>query len=563
MSKLRSVGGRLDKVNALEDQKKWEEALIIYNNLVADYSTHAKEFSSRAHRLLLKRKFKAAVQTSVIGGTIHPADFLLRLQRTTFYFIGLKWGKLLDVWREKDHYHEQHINLILARFECLKQLGKEKDAEEALISGHHLYQENPKLNLVVGKHFFVKEQWDRVPFFYKKAMAYGQILKTKEYVELATAELNKGNVEAANEAVLSGLTLYPNDKDLLLMAIEFAKEKQEWKDVIEQCSKAESVLRGEANYNDVLLMRSIALQFSGMHKEAKDCFNLFMKNNQAGNERHKKYILFDNGESRIEFYKHLGETNDIILTFDSINLTWHTNPFGYKLLEKQNIDILSLRRRKVELCHQDLSADKYYKMVEKLVSGYEKKFAYGFSLGGYTSLYYASALKCDILALSPRLSAHPIFGKGKYPKELFTHGLNFPYNEEISPVIVYDPKDRRDNRFIEENIKPAFPHARYIKTDYSGHATAPYLLKIGMLKTYVYCLLNGTDYPSLKRENNYLSPNYLRILASHCYRRGKLNWAIVLVERALAIDPNNKHGLKLRENIKEKIKQENKVLLPV
>ncbi|WP_054705557.1 hypothetical protein [Bacillus sp. JCM 19041] len=357
--------------------------------------------------------------------------------------------------------------------------------------------------------------------------------------------------------------MFPDNKHLLLKAIEIAKEKREWNVVVKHCTKAEAVLYEDEKFNQVLLTKSIALQFCGKYKEAKDCFNFFMANNQSKKgDGHRKFILFDNGDSRIEFYKYLGETNGIILTFDSINLNWGRDPFGYKLLAKQNIDILSLRRRKVELCHQDLTTDDYYKTVEKLVSGYEKKLAYGFSLGGYTSLYYASALNCEILALSPRISAHPIFGKGEYPRESFTHELTFPYNEDISPVIVYDPKDKRDNRFIEENIKRAFPRARYIRTNYSGHATAPYLLKVGMLKTYVYCLLNGAEYPSVKRENNCLSPNYLRILASHCYRRGKLKWALTLVDRALAIEPHNKHGLKLRKNIQEKIKQDNKALLP-
>ncbi len=163
--KLRSVEGRLNKASMLVDQKKWAKALVIYTHLFNDYCTPAREFSSRANKLLLKRKFKAAAESSVIGGTIHPADLILKIQRTTTYLARLRWRKAMNVWRVKNHHSEGHIFIILARFECLQQLGNEMEAREVLISGHQLYPEDPKLNLVLGKHYFSKKQWDQVPFF--------------------------------------------------------------------------------------------------------------------------------------------------------------------------------------------------------------------------------------------------------------------------------------------------------------------------------------------------------------------------------------------------------------
>src|SRR5699024_9169159 len=117
----------------------------------------------------------------------------------------------------------------------------------------------------------------------------------------------------------------------------------------------------------------------------------------------RKFTLFDNGESRIEYYKKLQKTDQVMITFDSINMVWSNPSFAFKLLCKQNVDIIAERKRKKKTYQQDLSQEDFVNTVSVLVEGYKDKIAYGFSLGAYAALYFASLLDCRILAISPRL----------------------------------------------------------------------------------------------------------------------------------------------------------------
>src|SRR5699024_11120364 len=140
----------------------------------------------------------------------------------------------------------------------------------------------------------------------------------------------------------------------------------------------------------------------------------------------------------------------------------------------------------------------------------------------YTSLYYGSAVGCGVLSLAPRLSMHPLFGKKDGGKEKFKHTMYLPYNDIIKPIIVYDPKQKMDNRFIEMNVKKAYPNATLIKVPYGGHGIAPHLLRTGQLKEFILTILNEQKAPVYNKKLRNKSNIYLRVLAQACFNRGKL-----------------------------------------
>src|SRR5699024_8710877 len=154
-------------------------------------------------------------------------------------------------------------------------------------------------------------------------------------------------------------------------------------------------------------------------------------------------------------------------TFDSINMEWDKQPFGFSLLKKKNIDIIAVRKRKKQTYQQDLTQEDFYNTVYKLMYFYTDKIAYGFSLGAYSALYYTSLLNCRILSLAPRLSIHPRYGRKNYiSKYEFKHNLSIGYNDSISHVIVYDPKNKIDNNFVTREVMESFPNAHLVKIPY-------------------------------------------------------------------------------------------------
>ncbi|MDY0404701.1 hypothetical protein P5G51_004155 [Virgibacillus sp. 179-BFC.A HS] len=268
---------------------------------------------------------------------------------------------------------------------------------------------------------------------------------------------------------------------------------------------------------------------------------------------YRKLTLFDNGKSRIEFYKNLKPTKSLIFTFDSVNICWDEPSFGFKLLQRQNMDIIAVRKKTKKSFHQDLSKDTFDQTVKDLASGYQNKFSYGFSLGAYAALYYTSDMDCQILALSPRLPIHPIYGtKEDKGKQTLYHSLSHPFNDKASPTIIYDPTNKIDKKYVEESLLASYPNAQLKKMPYGGHRMTFHLLSMGVLKKYVLTFINQGSVPAYNRSLKSQSPNYCRLLGEACLKHHKLKWADHLSMEALKAEPTNKRAMKLRVNVLKK-----------
>src|SRR5699024_11124607 len=156
---------------------------------------------------------------------------------------------------------------------------------------------------------------------------------------------------------------------------------------------------------------------------------------KQSNLTREKLTIFDNGETRIDFYKSPKETKKVIVTFDSIYMKWDNPPFGFKLLSEQNIDIIAVQKKHKKIYHQDLSLEDFVEVVGDLVKKYQYKYSYGFSLGGYSALYYTGVFDFRILALAPRIPIHPVYGQKKeIGTAPFLHQLSLKSNENLEPA---------------------------------------------------------------------------------------------------------------------------------
>ncbi|WP_153017249.1 tetratricopeptide repeat protein [Alkalihalobacillus trypoxylicola] len=310
-------------------------------------------------------------------------------------------------------------------------------------------------------------------------------------------------------------------------------------DNLEAKIKLSILYRVSGNYSEFSKL------FSNILLEEKE----YLKDDKLG---YRKLVLYDNGQSRIEFYKKLQHTERVIITFDSIFMTWDNPSFAFKLLSEQNMDIIAIRKKEKSTYQQDLSQEEFIEVVSPLMQGYTDKMAYGFSLGAYNTLYYASMLDCRIMAMSPRLSIHPEYGRTKIiPKFKMLDNELLPKNPKIKPIIVYDPKNSLDKRYVKEGILPSFPNATEVKIPYVGHGLAPQLLKMGLLKSFVYDFLQNKT-PVYDRAKKIKSNTYYTNLGNACYQRNKLNWALNLVNKSIELESKSKEATKLKIKILKK-----------
>src|SRR5699024_5408318 len=174
---------------------------------------------------------------------------------------------------------------------------------------------------------------------------------------------------------------------------------------------------------------------------------------------HRKLTIFNKVDTVIHFSKSPLPTSNVVIIFDSLYMTHKNSLYGFKLLKELKFVIIALLKRKKKKYQQDLSLEEFTETVQLLLKNYEDKIAYGFSLGAYLALYFTSNLNCRILAIAPRISAHPVYGKkGVIKKEDFNHKLFIDKNRNISPVILFDRRNKMDNKYINEQLKQVFPN---------------------------------------------------------------------------------------------------------
>lgn len=412
-----------------------------------------------------------------------------------------------------------------------------KKSNEMIIRGANYYHKDFLLNYNAAIYLIsIKKYSDSLKYF--KRLEVNDQLKDEMVIlnyALVYKYLNK--LEEVKRILNLGLELCPESSIIYTNLIEFKMEGEKWDKAITLIDEMKE--RELKIPNHLLIKRAMLYQIYGELDRAQELYNDLFENKKNEDNSYSKIILYDNGESRIELYKKHEKTNKVCITFDSINITWNQKPFGFDFLIKENIDILAIRRRHRNSYQQDLSLEDFYQHVNKPIDYYKRKIAYGFSLGAYSALYYGSVIDAEILSISPRNSTHPLFGVRQDSKESFQHNLRNKFNDKINPIIVYDPKNKVDNTYIERELKVNFPNGKYIGCPYAGHRVAQYFKQIGVLKDAIKSVIDNKNFPDMKKYNKANSEQYLRILGSVCLNRNKPNWALEMGLTALELAPRD------------------------
>src|SRR5699024_10437675 len=405
-----------------------------------------------------------------------------------------------------------------------------KSRREIINKGLEKYPNNPDINKESALLYMDKRKWNQASYNWEVYFLNTKKTYAEDYLKLATCYEKNKKIKEAEKTIGLGLKSYPNHRQLLIKLHLLSIVSKDWELSISRLEEYIEQFRDKKPFKAMLKL-SMILQLTGKIEESQVLFKHVMENYRDDilEEKldHRKLTIFNKGDTVIHFYKSPLPTSKVVITFDSLNMTNKRSPLGFKLLKKQGVDIIAVRKRKKKKYQQDLSLEEFTETVQLLLKNYEDKIAYGFSLGAYLALYFTSNLNCRILAIAPRISAHPVYGKkGVIKKEDFNHKLFIDKNRNISPVILFDRRNKMDNKYINEQLKQVFPNGRFIEIPYGGHGMAKHLLNIGALKEYAITFIQKDKVPKYNQKSYRIkrsqSPNYLRLLAKTCFEHNKI-----------------------------------------
>jgi hypothetical protein len=265
---------------------------------------------------------------------------------------------------------------------------------------------------------------------------------------------------------------------------------------------------------------------------------------QPGAQQLQRRAVYSDDEIRIDHFADVytdgaaGRT--LVITFDPILYGVEKPPFGFDFLRKQGVDILAVRKHS-ENFYQPLSRETFLRVAAQIADAYTRVIGYGSSLGAYCALYFCATLDCDVVAISPRISVHPRFGVSHWQAKIaFKHlALALLPPPVCRAMIVFDPKDPMDRRFMDGEILPYFSEAHELRAEYSGHPSGYFLSETGYVGGLLRSVIAGKPVPPFDRAKKASSPTYLHVLATACASRNKLRWALELADRSVRMNPKS------------------------
>lgn len=262
-------------------------------------------------------------------------------------------------------------------------------------------------------------------------------------------------------------------------------------------------------------------------------------------------VLLDDDEIRIEHFERGGAGGTLVVTFDPIAYFWDRPPFGHEFLRKQALDVVAVRK-KSENFYQPLSREAFDAAVAPVAARYARVVSYGSSLGAYAALYFGRDEPWTVIASSPRNSAHPAYGAKVWQKRVaFQHErLRADIVPRCHAIILFDPRDAIDRRYLDGELLPQFPAADVRRVPYSGHPSNQVLSEMGFIAPFVRAVLAGwrrSAWPTLnRRAQRRQSPSYHHILALHAVQKGHVDWADALVSRSLSLRARSMLALRVQ-----------------
>lgn len=463
----------------------------------------------------------------------------------SLYISKQEWDRALSYLEEVDDTSEigRSITFKAALGRVYRMSGNLDSAKMFLGQALEYDAESHLLWTELAETYFAKAEWKNALAAYKKVIEGADKVDATIYSRKRLAEVKLGDLAAAEATLRSGLAKYPRNIVLNNALAKVYIAAKDWDSAIEQLDFIKNEFKGES-YKKSLLDLAMLYRNKGEEEKAEATFAEFHESNIAQpiksyKEGYRTITLFDNGECRIDFHKKLLPAKALCITFDTINNTWNDEPFAHRFLKRQDVDIVTVTKRKRPDRYQDLSKEEFYEAIHKLAGTYKRVITYGSSIGAYSALYYGSSIDAQAIAMAPRNSGHPIFGKNQVEGE-FQHELHPPVNEKIAPYIIYDPNNILDNKYVNESLSKTYPNAKFIKAYHAGHNCVSHFFDIGILKDFIVSIIHDEEVPVYEHSKmKWRSRQYLRVLGTACLNHNKPRWALDLGTKAFELYPED------------------------
>ncbi|MDX5976679.1 hypothetical protein [Vreelandella alkaliphila] len=236
---------------------------------------------------------------------------------------------------------------------------------------------------------------------------------------------------------------------------------------------------------------------------------------------------------RILFFDNHAEVT--FITFNGTRSRKKSLPFALKYCKKRNFNLISVNQDG-DSQYQDLSLSIFHEAVRNYLTS--SNINYGASLGGYCALYYAGVINANVIAISPKNSAHPKFIKKRFK------GLNFKHKEiRDTPTskgnvnIFFDPYKVEDVKFLEGLILPYSDNCKLHPLPHAGHQLLKYVKELGCLTELIDSLVINE---CIDIEENVENSTYLAEKAWFLYRDDNKEVAKEMALRSMDIAPNRR-----------------------
>lgn len=202
-------------------------------------------------------------------------------------------------------------------------------------------------------------------------------------------------------------------------------------------------------------------------------------------------VLADQENYQITFHASLnGATRPLVISFGSQPNGKSSSGFGTSFLLNSGYDTIYVSQ-KLGTQYQGLSLEQFYSAVKNKVDGRDV-VTYGASLGGYAALYYGGCINARIIAAAPRQSSWPPLEHPKWSKIDFVHEeLWQATTSKNSTTVFYDTKLAKDSKMVDEMVLRAYPEARLVKSEYTGHVVLKPFQNAGILKNLIRSLIDS------------------------------------------------------------------------
>ena len=218
--------------------------------------------------------------------------------------------------------------------------------------------------------------------------------------------------------------------------------------------------------------------------------------------------------------------------------------YGGRFLLRAGYDVVAYKLA-VDNWYQSVPRESFARIHECLApANYERRMAYGSSMGAYAAIQFSAALRCDaVLALSPRTHTERVLD-ADFEESARRIGFRYSIGPDCIAAgcqyfLVYDSRD--SDKIHVDRLRELIPD-RQLRTaaiPWVGHPVDAYLSDVGLLKPLVQQVFGrGTLEGLALRKDRASSQAYFANLSLLLAGRSKDRLALAMIDRALALRPD-------------------------